>query len=165
MKLSSGPARKRLARWQPIRRAISRLGVQMSHITASQFKNRFVSLIMGGRDLPKKRVDRHILFISSILGLEPHRQYTESELNDELGKWTTLFGGNFNLDHVSLRRFLVDEQYLRRDTAGGSYERATTNLPYTFDGSIETLDLEELINEARIARELKKQQYMSKTED
>ena len=137
----------------------------MSHITASQFKNRFVSLILGGRDLPKRRIDRHILFISSILKLEAHRQYTESELNDELRKWTTLFGRNFNLDYVSLRRFLVDEQYIRRDTAGGSYELATTNLPYTFDRSIETLDLEELINEARIARELKKRQYMSKKED
>ena len=137
----------------------------MAHITGSQFKNRFVSLIIGGRDFPKKSIDRHILLISSILGLDSHRQYTESELNDELRKWTTLFGGNFNLDYVSLRRFLVDEQYIRRDTAGGSYELATTNLPFTFDRSIETLDLEELINEARIARELKKQQYISKTED
>jgi len=66
---------------------------------------------------------------------------------------------------VSLRRFLVDEQYIRRDTAGGSYELATTNLPYMFDRSIETLDLEELINEARIARELKKRQFMSKNEN
>jgi len=76
-----------------------------------------------------------------------------------------LFGSNFNLDYVSLRRFLIDEQYIRRDTAGGAYELATANLPYTFDRSIETLDLEELINEARIARELKKRQYLSKSED
>jgi len=137
----------------------------MSHITASQFKNRFVLLILGGRDLPKKHIDRHILFISSTLGLETHRQYTESEINDELRKWTMLFGSNFNLDYVSLRRFLIDEQYIRRDTAGGAYELATANLPYTFDRSIETLDLEELINEARIARELKKRQYLSKSED
>ena len=125
----------------------------MSHITASDFKNRFVSLILAGRDLPKKHMDRHILFISSTLGLEPHRQYSESELNDELREWTKLFGGNFHLDHVSLRRFLVDEGYIRRDTAGGSYELATTDLPYTFDQSIETLDLVELINEEKIARE------------
>ena len=137
----------------------------MTQITASQFKNRFVSLILGGRDLPKKRIDRHILFISSTLKLAADRQYTESELNDELRKWTTLFGSNFYLDHVSLRRFLVDEQYIKRDTAGGSYHLATTNLPYTFDRSIETLDLEELINEARTARELKKRQYLSRSRD
>jgi hypothetical protein len=38
-------------------------------------------------------------------------------------------------------------------------------LPYTFDRSIKTLDLEGLIDEARTARELKKQQHMRKAED
>jgi hypothetical protein len=137
----------------------------MSHVEASQFQNRFVALILGGRDFPKKHMDRHILFISATLGLEPHRQYTESELNDELRKWTARFGGPVNLDHVSLRRFLVDEHYIRRDTAGDAYELATTDLPYTFDRSIKTLDLEGLIDEARTARELKKQQHMRKAED
>ena len=137
----------------------------MSQIETSQFKNRFVSLIMGGQGFPKKHVDRHILFISAALGLEPQRQYTESELNDELRKWTARFGSPVNLDHVTLRRFLVDEGYIRRDTAGGSYELATTDWPYTFDQSIKTLDLEGLIDEARTARELKKQQHMRKAED
>ena len=136
----------------------------MSHITASQFKDRFAALILGGRDLPKKRFDRHILFISATLGLHPHRQYSESELNGELQEWSTLFGGNFGLDYVSLRRYLVDEQYIRRDSAGRSYELVTTDLPCTFDRSIERLDLEELITEARKARELKKQQHMKKSE-
>lgn len=138
----------------------------MSHITASQFKDRFAALILGGRDLPKKRTDRHILFISATLGLNPHRQYSESELNGELREWSTLFGGNFGLDYVTLRRYLVDERYIRRDRAGGSYELVTEDedLPYTFDRSIETLDLAELIAGAKKARELKKQQYMKKSE-
>lgn len=137
----------------------------MSHIEASQFKNRFVSLILGGQGFPKKHVDRHILFISATLGLEPHRHYSESELNDELRKWAALLGARVNLDHVSLRRFLVDEHYIRRDTTGESYELATTDRPYTFDQSIETLDLEAVVNEARMARELKKQQYLSKAKN
>jgi hypothetical protein len=137
----------------------------MSHIEASHFQNRFVALILGGRDFPKKHMDRHILFISATLGLKPHRQYTESELNDELRKWTARFGSHVNLDYVSLRRFLVDERYIKRDTAGDSYELATTDLPYTFDPSIEALDLERLIDEARKARELKKQQHMRKAQD
>ena len=134
----------------------------MSHIELSQFKNRFASLILGGQGFPRKHLDRHILFISATLGLEPHRHYAESELNNELRKWTALFGAHINLDHVSLRRFLVDEGYIRRDTAGGSYELATTDWPYTFDQSIKTLDLEGLIDEARTARELKKKQYISR---
>ena len=134
----------------------------MPHIETSQFKNRFVSLIMSGQGFPKKHVDRHILFISAALGLDPQRQYSESELNDELRRWTARFGSPVNLDHVTLRRFLVDEGYLSRDTAGKAYE-LTTEWPYTFDPSIKTLDLEALIDEARVARELKKQQYMRKS--
>jgi hypothetical protein len=135
----------------------------MSHIEATQFKNRFVSLIAGRQGFPKKQLDRHVLFISATLGLEPHRRYTESELNDELRQWTTRFGDPVDLDHVSLRRCLVDEHYIRRDSAGGSYELATTDLPYTFDPSIETVDLEALVKEARMARELRKQQHLDRT--
>jgi hypothetical protein len=135
----------------------------MSHISHSQFTGRFISLILGGRVLPKKHLDRHILFISSVLRLDPKKQYSESELNDELRKWTSHFGDNFGLDHVTLRRFLIDEKYIKRDAAGMSYELETADLPYTFDPSIKSLDLEELINEARIEREKKKQHYMKES--
>ena len=132
----------------------------MEHITASQFTNRFVSQILGTRNLPKKRLDRHVLFISSILGLKPSRKYSEKELNDELRKWTVLFGGNLGLDHVTLRRFLVDEKYITRDLSGRSYELVTSDLPYTYDQSIKKLNLKELINEAMKVQELRKQQYV-----
>ncbi|MBI3942894.1 MAG: DUF2087 domain-containing protein [Chloroflexi bacterium] len=134
----------------------------MSHITVDQFKDRFVALVLGGRDLPKKRMDLHTLLISATLKLEPARKYSENELNIELRKWAKLFGGNFKLDFISLRRFLVDEGYLRRDAAGGSYELVTTDLPETFDPSIASLDLEELIYQAKEARELKKSQYVKR---
>ena len=133
----------------------------MPHITASQFQNRFVTLIIGGRDFPKKHLDRHILFISAILGLEPQRQYSESELNAELKKWVARFGSHVKLDYATLRRFLVDERYVRRDRTGTSYQVAATDVPYTFDRSIEALDLEGLVVAARTAQELKKQQYLS----
>ena len=134
----------------------------MSHIEASQFKDRFASLVLGGQGFPKKGVDRHILFISAALGLEPQQPYSESEINDELRAWTARFGSRVSLDHVTLRRFLVDEGYLSRDTAGISYE-LTTAWPHTFEPSISTLDLEALVEEARAARELRKQQYMRKS--
>lgn len=132
----------------------------MSHLTEAQFTDRFAALILSGRELPKKPQDRHILFISAILHLEPGRRYTESELNDELRAWAVRYGGNFGLDHAALRRYLVDEKYLVRDSAGGTYELAATDLPYSFDQSLKGLDLEVLITAAKRARELKKQQYL-----
>ena len=132
----------------------------MPHITEAQFTDRFASLALGSRELPKKQLDRHILLISSILKLEPGRRYSENELNDELRTWTSRFGGPFGLDHVTIRRYLVDEKYLARDPAGGTYELATNGLPYTFDTSIRALDLDQLVSAAKQARELKKQQYL-----
>jgi len=126
-------------------------------------KNRFVSMILGGQGFPKKDLDRHILFLSATFGLDPGRRYTERELNEELRKWTARFGTPVSLDHVTLRRFLVDEHYVQRDSAGQSYELTTTGWPYTFDPSVKALDLEALIDEERAARELKKQQYMSRS--
>ena len=136
----------------------------MPHITTSQFTNRFVSLVLNGRDLPRKPLDRHILLISSILRLDPGRPYSETELNDELHRWTARFGANFALDHVTLRRFLIDEHYLKRDSAGRVYELETTRAPYTFDRSLESLDLDELINQARKEREKRKQDHMKSSQ-
>ena len=132
----------------------------MSHVTASQFTDRFVALILSGRELPKKQLDRHIVLISSILKLEPGRRYSEREINEQLQIWIIHFGRSFGLDHVTLRRYLVDEKYLARDSTGGTYQLAAEGPPYTFDESIHELDLEKLVSEAKQARELRKQQYI-----
>jgi len=111
---------------------------------------------MNGHGLPNKQLDRHILFVSAVLGLDAEREYTEKQLNDELRKWSERFGANVCLDHVTLRRFLVDEGYLTRDAAGTAYILKKEGLPYTFDQSIWSLDLQELINSVRRDREKRK---------
>jgi hypothetical protein len=132
----------------------------MPHITSSQFAERFVSLVLNGQALPKKHLDRHVLFISAILKLDLARQYSEFELNEELRAWITSFGMNLDMDHATLRRFLVDERYMKRDAAGSSYVLNETDLPYTYDRSIESIDLFDLVNEARRAKEERKQLHM-----
>jgi hypothetical protein len=134
------------------------------HIAVIQFADRFAALVLAGRELPRKHLDRHIVLISSILKLEPRRQYSEKEINEQLQIWIIHFGRSFGLDHVTLRRYLIDEKYLTRDPAGGIYQLATEGLPYTFDESIRELDLEKLVAEAQQARELKKQQYLKSSQ-
>jgi hypothetical protein len=135
----------------------------MSLIAASKFRNRFVALMIGGHSFPKRHLDRHILFLSAALELEPQRPYTERELNEELRRWTARFGDPVNLDHVTLRRFLVDEGYLRRDSAGARYElTATAGWPFTLDPTLDTLDLEAWVGEARIERQRKKHEHLAK---
>jgi hypothetical protein len=132
----------------------------MAHITAAQFSDRFVALCLSGAELPKKQLDRHIVLISSILKIEPGRPYSEKEINEQLQVWVIRFGRRFGLDHVTLRRYIIDEKYLKRDATGAAYELAAEGLPYTFDESIRTLDLAQLVDDAQQARELKKQQYL-----
>jgi len=128
----------------------------MAHITVSQFTTRFVSLVLKGNGLPTKQQDRHILLASAVLGLEAGRKYSERQLNDELRTWSTRFGNAVCLDHVTLRRFLVDEGYLARDAAGSAYVSKKEGLPCTFDPTIWSLDLQALIDDARKDREERK---------
>jgi hypothetical protein len=136
----------------------------MTHITSAQFRDRFASLYFSGQDLPKKPLDRQIILISTILGLAPRQLYSEKEINAELQKWVLQFGQRYGVDHVTMRRYLIDERYLVRDSAGDAYELgALETLTYTFDATLFNLDLVKLIDEAKAERELKKQQYLKKT--
>ena len=133
----------------------------MSHITTAQFTDRFPVLVIAGRELPKKHLDRHMVLISACLKIEPDRLYSEQEMNEVLQLWAIHFGRAFGLDHVTLRRYLIDDKYLVRDSAGGTYKLAAGDLPYTFDDSLRHLDLAQLFSAAKQARELKKQQYLN----
>jgi hypothetical protein len=132
----------------------------MVHITESQFKSLFSSLVKGGGSLPKKTEDQYILFLSAILALEPLRQYSEAELNESLKPWSTNFGKSFGLDHVTLRRYLIDGKLIARDQAGGAYALNTDEMPITFDISIAEIDVKMLIEDARREREERKQLNM-----
>ena len=137
----------------------------MNHITASQFAKSFASLILGGRVMPKKQISQHILFFSATLALQPDREYAEKELNEILGAWSSQFGGNFNLDHVTLRRYLVDTGYLTRDASGSSYRLGDGDPLTSFDDAIREIDLVVLVREAKANRERRKRQYSSGSQD
>lgn len=134
----------------------------MEHITEKIFVKRFVALILGVRNLPKDRLTRNILLISAVLNLTPEKTYTEEEINQKLEWWSKRFGGNFGLDYVTLRRYLVDEGYLQRDPSGEQYELTPSTFPFPFDDSLWELDLKGLISEAKKEQERKKQEYLGK---
>lgn len=136
----------------------------MDTITVPYFKKRFVSLILGARNLPKKQADMNILLLSAVLKLDPERAYAESELNEELQKWSAAFGENFGLDHVTLRRYLVDGKLLERDPAGDRYS-VGGNPPFSFEPTIRELDLEDVVMKEIEAQEIRKQQYLKKKQE
>ena len=65
-------------------------------------------------EIPTSRSKRLVVLERLALEFEPGRRYPESEVNDLLGR--------FHPDYASLRRYLVDEQLLDRES--GEYWRA-----------------------------------------
>lgn len=132
----------------------------MTHVTLPEFERRFVSLVLGGRSMPKKQLDQHVLLFSATIALDPRQSYSEKDLNALLQAWSEEFGGHFGLDHVTLRRYLVDAGYLLRDDSGAAYTLGESVGSFTFDESIRQLHLKELIAAERERREMRKRQYM-----
>ncbi|MBN2566315.1 MAG: DUF2087 domain-containing protein [Candidatus Eisenbacteria bacterium] len=92
-------------------------------ITREEFEERIAALCTGGvgPGLPRKRRDRNILLRGVVLVLGHGRTYTEPALNDALESWLEAVGPAVRIDHVSLRRYLIDEGYVTRDAAGREY--------------------------------------------
>ena len=133
-----------------------------SKISAGEFKQRLAVLCLkkGGGGLPSKRRDQQILFKSIALTLDITRNYTEAELNDRLQDWLARVGRHVQIDHVSLRRHLVDEGYVVRDPAGRSYRLVDSAKTDRFDPEIESIDPHLVIDEAIRRREERKRQYL-----
>lgn len=69
--------------------------------------------------IPKHPGDRALVMAMICVGLRRRYPYSERELNDylraELEHWLT------SVDHVSLRRYLIDLGFVKRDRAGARY--------------------------------------------
>ena len=71
--------------------------------------------------LPMRRADLELLLELAARRFEARRTYTEREVNDPLRDWLATFCAPYGIDHVTLRRCMVDAQILRRDRAGSTY--------------------------------------------
>lgn len=71
--------------------------------------------------VPKRPEDQALLARLAASRLEPARAYRESEVNEALGGWLGSFCAPFGIDHVTLRRIMVDTRLLDRDRAGATY--------------------------------------------
>ena len=91
------------------------------HMSRQDFEKQFTRLIITARDIPRKTAPYHVLLVSAILGFDPARDYSEADVNAELQRWILEFGRKLKVEHVELRRFLVDAGYLARDTSGSAY--------------------------------------------
>jgi hypothetical protein len=75
----------------------------------------------GVKPFPRRWKYRLLILYSAIRRLELGLPYTEDEVNDAIVEWQKRHGGFLDLDHVTLRRYLVDLGFLDRNPSGSVY--------------------------------------------
>ncbi len=102
-----------------------------------------------------------MLLTSVVFAFEHDKIYSEQQVNALIQIWISQFGTSLTIDHVTLRRYLVDEGILIRDQFGTRYQLADMSPFFSYDPSIRDLDLEELIAQALEDRGARKRAYLT----
>jgi hypothetical protein len=71
--------------------------------------------------LPKRPSDQALLAQLAASRFGPQKEYREKEVNEELARWLGTFCEPHGIDHVTMRRLMVDSRLLMRDKPGSSY--------------------------------------------
>ena len=92
-------------------------------LTVEQVERSLRRLLRGGKlsNIPKRQTDRDILLALAAARLESDQPADEADVNIALNEWLAGFCTPA-IDHVTIRRHLVDYGYLRRDAPGRLYK-------------------------------------------
>ncbi len=133
-------------------------------ISSQVFTKRLVALCTsgGGRGMPSHPRDLQILLKSMSLCFASQENYTEQQVNELLQAWLRDVGQHVEIDHATLRRYLVDTGYLKRDKAGQSYQLVEDWQKEFFEPEVERLVPAALIEEARQRALARKKAFLEK---
>ena len=87
--------------------------------------------------------------------------YNEREIGLVLVRWCNSFGWRFAVDHVELRRMVVDMGLVRRNASGSEYRLVEEANAALYAPAIREVDLEQVVQEARDERDRKKREYLA----
>jgi hypothetical protein len=120
-------------------------------ITAGEFQDRLAAICRGAdAAFPRKMRDRHIILRSILQLMTALSEYSEQSINAALRQWITHVGSGMDIDHVTLRRYLVDAGYLERSADGTAYRiHLNGRGEVAFDPAIDRVDPIVLVCEAR----------------
>jgi hypothetical protein len=120
-------------------------------ISIAEFQDRLAVLCPGmSGGLPRRQRDRHIVFRSIVQMLSVSQPYSEQAVNEALKEWISKVGTGFGVDHVTLRRYLVDAGYLHRDAYGTSYQvQPNGRDEVAFESEVGQVDPVDVVRKAR----------------
>jgi len=105
---------------------------------------------------PKRRADLIVLLALVSARFEAGRAYREDDVNDRLIEWLEPFVLRDAIDHVTLRRVLVDEQFLLRNATGIAYRLNAPKLDATIETAARSVDPSAVLAAQRRQREERK---------
>ena len=102
----------------------------------------------------------------AVLAFAADAVFTEREKTARLETWVRDVSQIKNIDGVTVRRYLIDAGYLTRSKDGTQYRVARPGpQPPFYDESIDSVDVLEVIENARAEIERRKQAYLKKTQE
>jgi hypothetical protein len=114
-------------------------------------------LVSGGplNALPRRSADLEALLALAAANFPFGRTFREEEVNERLIEWLETFTSD-GVDHVTVRRELVDRLLLLRDAAGAAYRQNAQRVDRLIDASARTIDPGAILAGALERREARK---------
>jgi hypothetical protein len=116
-------------------------------------------LLANGRltAVPKRPGDQQLLVTLAAAQMDADRSLLESEVNERLKSWLEAISEPFGIDHVTLRRMLVDSRLLTRTSSGSMYQ---VNAARTEEiEAVRGLEPLEVLAQVQSERDLRKRQH------
>lgn len=137
-------------------------------ISKESFIKRLLNICLksGLTEFPSDHTNQHIMFKSVILNIDKNTIFSEKEINQKLDYWAGSIGDltTIKIDHVTLRRLLVDAGYLIRNRDGSCYQVSLSgDEKPVFDDAIEQIDVMEVIKSGRDEIARRKREYMERS--
>lgn len=106
--------------------------------------------------VPRRPSDQDLLVALAASRFDAQESYGEGEVNERLKAWLRTFCEPFGIDHVSLRRMLVDSRLMSRTGSGSTYR---INLERAGEmEAVRTVEPVHVLAEIRSDRESRKRQ-------
>jgi hypothetical protein len=106
--------------------------------------------------MPKRPDDQALIARLAGTRFKADKAYREADVNEVLKDWLATFSAPYGIDHVTLRRFMVDMQVLARDRSGSTYHLNSACL----EGVDATLDPARILAEASAEREARRKRHV-----
>jgi hypothetical protein len=118
-------------------------------------------LLANGRltALPKRPSDQELVARLAASSFDPQKIYNEAEVNDRLVAWLGSISEEYGIDHVTMRRLLVDLRLLVRTSSGSTYRVNEANAADL--GAVRAIDPAAIVAEIQDERVRRKQQRAS----